>query len=163
MSSKAPNYDFKDMHVLCTFKINIGSQNLDHVCIKCQWLYPNQDQDAKLQSGTSSICQSPISGLKGHGCSLHLQTLDREPKFGTWAYQRPVTISKSRSSYIVNSKLFIQHILIANTNDYDLESRGYSGSSRIVGGAVQGWAMNCIWVICECVILNACIFGLLLC
>merc|ERR1712081_94219 len=64
---------------------------------KDQCLYPSQDQDAKPQSGTSSILQSPKSGLKGHGCSLHLQIQDREPKFGSWVYQRQVTISKSRS------------------------------------------------------------------
>ena len=49
------------------------------------WLYPNQYQDAKPQSGTSSILQSPKWGLKGHGCSLHLQNQDREPKFGIWS------------------------------------------------------------------------------
>ena len=59
--------------------------------------YPNHDQDAKLQSGTSSILQSPKWGLKGHLCSLHLQNQDREPKFRAWVYQRPVTISESRS------------------------------------------------------------------
>ena len=97
VSSKVPNDDLKDMDVLCNFKIKIKSQNLDHDCIKDQWPYPNQDQDAKPQSGTSSVLQSPKWGLKGHGCSLHLQNQDREPKFGSWVYQRPVTIFKSRS------------------------------------------------------------------
>ena len=36
-SSKAPNEDLKDMSVLCTFRIKIGSQNLDHGYIKDQW------------------------------------------------------------------------------------------------------------------------------
>ena len=76
VSSKAPNQDLKDMDVLCIFKIKIESQNSDHGYIKDQWPYPNQDQDAKPQSGTSSILQSPKSGLKGHGCSLHLQNQD---------------------------------------------------------------------------------------
>ena len=40
---------------------------------QCSWPYPNKDQDAKPQSGTSIVLQSPKSGLKGHGCSLHLQ------------------------------------------------------------------------------------------
>ena len=93
-SSKAPNQDLKDIDVLCTFKIKIESQNLDHVYIKDQWPYPNQDQDGKPHSGTSCILQSPKWGLKGHGCSLHLQNQDREPKFGLCVYQRPVTISK---------------------------------------------------------------------
>ena len=34
VSSKAQNEDFNDMDVLCTFKIRIESQNLDHGCIK---------------------------------------------------------------------------------------------------------------------------------
>ena len=53
--------------------------------------YQNQDQDAKPQSGTSSVLQNPKSGHKGHGCSFHLENEDREPKFGSWLYQRPVT------------------------------------------------------------------------
>ena len=31
---KAPNEDLNDMDVLCTFKMKIESQNLDHGCIK---------------------------------------------------------------------------------------------------------------------------------
>merc|ERR1711954_96280 len=58
---------------------------------------PIRDQDAQPQSRTPSPHQSAKSGLKGHGCSLHLQNQDREPKFGSWVYQRPVTISKSIS------------------------------------------------------------------
>merc|ERR1711954_432859 len=96
-SSKAPDQDLKDMDVLCTFKIKIESQNLEYWCTKDQQPYPNQYQDAKLQSGPSSILQSPISGLEGHGCSLHLQNQHREPKFRIWVYQGPVTISKSIS------------------------------------------------------------------
>ena len=53
----------------------------------------DHDQDDKPQPGTSIILQSTKSGLKGHVCSLHLQNQDRESKFGTWVYQRPVTIS----------------------------------------------------------------------
>merc|ERR1711954_361652 len=62
-SSKAPNQDLKDMDVLCTLKIKKESQNSEHSCIKDQLPYPNQDQDAKPQSGTSSPHQSPKSGL----------------------------------------------------------------------------------------------------
>ena len=96
-SSKAPNEDLKDMDVLCTFKIKIESQNLDHGYIKDQWPYQNQYQDAKPQSGASSVLVSPNWGVKGHGFSLHLWNQDRGPKFGSWVYQRPVTISQSRS------------------------------------------------------------------
>ena len=72
-SSKAPNDDLKDMDVLCTFKIKIESQKSEHGCTKAQLPYPNQVKDMKTQSGTSSLLQSSKSGLKGYGCSLHLQ------------------------------------------------------------------------------------------
>merc|ERR1711954_568034 len=77
--------------------MKIQSQNLDQWCIKDMWPHQNQDQDAKPQSGTSSILQSPKSGVKGNGCSLHLQNQERQPKFRIWLYKRPVTISKSIS------------------------------------------------------------------
>ena len=96
-SSKDSNKDLKDIDVPCTFKIKIGSQNLEHGCIKDQWQYPNQDPDVKPKSGAFSILRIRIWGLKGHGCSLHLQNQVREPKFIILVYQRPVTISKSRS------------------------------------------------------------------
>ena len=98
-SSRAPNQELNDMDVLWIFKIKIESPNSDHGYIKDLWPYPNQDQDAKPQSGTSSILQSPKWGLKGHGCSLNLQNQDREQRFRTWAYQRLMTISKSRSRF----------------------------------------------------------------
>ena len=53
--SKVPNEDLKDMDVLCTFKIKIESQNWNHWYIIDQWPYPNQDQNAKSTSGTSSV------------------------------------------------------------------------------------------------------------
>ena len=48
-SSKPPNEDFKDMDVLFTFKTKLEQQNSDHWCIKDQWPYPNEDEDAKPQ------------------------------------------------------------------------------------------------------------------
>ena len=93
-SSKAQNEDLKDMDVLYTFKIKTESQNLKYGPTKDQCPYPNQCQDAKPQSGTSRVLQSPKSGLKGHGCSLHLQNQSREPKFRRRVYQRPVIKSK---------------------------------------------------------------------
>ena len=33
-SPKTPNQDLKDMDVLCTFKIKIDKQNLEHDCTK---------------------------------------------------------------------------------------------------------------------------------
>ena len=94
---QSPKWGLKGHYVLWTFKTKIESQNFDHGYIKDQQPYQNWDQDAKPQSGTSSVLQSPKWGLEGHGCSLHLQNQDREPKFGWWLYQRSVTISKSRS------------------------------------------------------------------
>ena len=88
--TKAPNQDLKDMDALCTSKMKIENQNLEYGCIKDQWPYPNGDHDAKPQSGTSNILQSPKSGLEGHSWSLHLQHQDREPIFGTMMYQRLV-------------------------------------------------------------------------
>ena len=85
-SSKAPNQDLKDTDVLCTFKIKIENHNLEHGCTKDWWPYPTKDPDAKPQSGTSSILQIPKWRLKGHGCSLHLQNQDREPKLGSSLY-----------------------------------------------------------------------------
>jgi len=35
--SKTPNQDLNDMDVLCTFKIKIERQNLEHGCIRGQW------------------------------------------------------------------------------------------------------------------------------
>ena len=99
VSSKAPNEDLKDINVLCTSKIKKESKNLDHGYIKDQWPYQNQDQDAKPQSGTSSVLQSPKWGLKGHGCSLHLKNQNREQKLISGLNLRPMTISKSRSRY----------------------------------------------------------------
>ena len=92
VSSKAPNGDSMDMDALYTFNFKIGSQSLDHMCIKDQWTYPNQDQDAQTKSGASSVLHGPKWGLKGYGCSLHLQNQDREHEFGAWVYQRPVNI-----------------------------------------------------------------------
>ena len=47
------------MYVLCSFKIKVESENSEYWGIKDQWPYANQDQDAKLQSGTSNVLQSP--------------------------------------------------------------------------------------------------------
>ena len=50
VSSKAPNQDLKDMDVLCTFKIKIESQNLEHGYIK------NNDRiKMKIESPNSEL------------------------------------------------------------------------------------------------------------
>ena len=125
-SSKAPHQDFKDIDLLCTLETKIESPNTDHGCIKDTWPYPKQDQDAKPQSGTFSVLQSPKWGLKGLGCSLHLHNQDREPKFGTWCvydqwpywnqdqdakpqsgtssiFQNPIWKSKSRNRTLIRN------------------------------------------------------------
>ena len=73
------------------------NEDLEHGCIKDQWPYQNQDQDAKHQSGTSSFLQISKLGLRGHGCSLHIQNKDNDTKFQTCINSSPVTISRSRS------------------------------------------------------------------
>ena len=46
----------------------------------------NKDQDAKPWSLTPGVLQSPKSGFKGHGCSLHLQS----QSYGkTWPHMVP--------------------------------------------------------------------------
>ena len=63
-SSKGSNKNLKDIDALCAFKIKIESPNFDHRCIKNQRPYPNQDQDAKPQSGTSRSSKAPYDDLK---------------------------------------------------------------------------------------------------
>ena len=122
-SSKTLNLDFKDIDVLCTFKIKLESQNLELRCIKDKWPYLNQDQNIKLKSDTSCPHQSPKSGLKGEWCSLHFQNLLRQPKFRAMVYQRPLTMilehwrilsfsEKSKSESYTNLKF---KLLWANT------------------------------------------------
>ena len=124
VSSKAPNEDLKDMDILCTFKIKIESQNLDHGCFKNQWPHPNQDEDAKPQSGASSVLQSPKSGLKGHECSLHFQNQYRESKLRTAVTQRQVTmkgfkaflsktnLSQTKILYLSGSELILARLTL---------------------------------------------------
>ena len=82
-SSKAPKQDLKDRDAFCTFKIMKEGQNSEYKCILDKLPYANQDKTVKPQPGTTSPQQTPKSGLKGHGCSLHLQNQDREPKIGS--------------------------------------------------------------------------------
>ena len=66
---QSPHQDKNDMEFLYTFKIEIESQTLDHGYIKDQWPYPNQDQDAKPQSGTSNIsknCSQDSKSMDDH-------------------------------------------------------------------------------------------------
>ena len=76
---KAPSQDWNYMDDLFTLKVKIESKSSKNGYIKDQWPYQKQNQDHKLQSETSRVLQNYKSGLKGHGCSLHLQNQDREP------------------------------------------------------------------------------------
>ena len=120
-SFKAPNQDLKDMDVLCTFEIKIESQNSEYGCIKDQWPYPSWHQGAKSWSRTSSILQSPESGLKGHEYPLYLQNQYREPIFGIRICKRKVITSKSRLRCI-NPVSNLQHPPkpILGLNDMDV-------------------------------------------
>ena len=75
------------MDVHFSFKIKIENKNFEHRFIKEQWQYPDPDQESKFQSETSSIVQSPKSGLRGQWCSLCLQNQDRKPKYRTQVNQ----------------------------------------------------------------------------
>ena len=61
----------------------------DHVQIKIQKQNPSQETPA-----SSKASNQDFRGTD-HLCTFKNQ--DKEPKFGTWVYQRPVTILKSRS------------------------------------------------------------------
>ena len=62
-SSKAPNQYFKDMGVLCTFKINIGSQNFQHgsnrnsdyIQIKIKIPNPSQEPPASSKAPNEDL------------------------------------------------------------------------------------------------------------
>ena len=77
-SSKAPDQDLKDMDALCTYKINIKRQKLEHECIRDQLTYPNKNQNAQPSSGTSRILKSTKLGIKGHGCKTFIITTESQ-------------------------------------------------------------------------------------
>ena len=95
-SSKAQNEDLKDMHVLCTFKTKIESQNWnigvsktsDHIQIKIKMPNPSQEHSASSKAVSQELKDNAVR------CIFKIKI---DPKFGIWVYQRPMTISKSRS------------------------------------------------------------------
>ena len=64
VSSKAPNQDLKDMDVLCTFKIKIESQNLEHGFIKDQWPYPSKIKIPNPSQEPQASSKAPTQDLK---------------------------------------------------------------------------------------------------
>ena len=74
------------MDVPCTLKIMIENQNMEPGCIKT-----SDHIQIKIKMPTPvrilQYLQSPKAGLKGKGCSLHLQNKDRDPIFRLGLYQ----------------------------------------------------------------------------
>ena len=54
-SSKAKTQDLGDMDVLCTFKIKIESQNLDHGYIKIKMPNPSQESPASSKAKNEEL------------------------------------------------------------------------------------------------------------
>ena len=106
---QSPKQDLKHIDVLCTFKIKIESKNSDHGCVKDQWPYPNQDQDAKPQSATSRILQGPKLGLKGHGYSLHLKKIKIESKNSQQGYIKDKWLYQNQSYRFETPVRNLQH------------------------------------------------------
>ena len=107
--SNASNEDLNNIDVLCTFKINTESQNLDYRCSKDRWPYPNQDQDAEPQSGTSSFLKSPKWAPKGHGC-LYLQNhLEHGWSKDQWPYPNKNQDAKPHSGTSTLLQCINQH------------------------------------------------------
>ena len=71
-SSKTPTKDFEDMRVPCTFKFNVESWISEHRLFGTLLTGLHQDQEQKLQSGTSSVLHNSNQGLWGNEGSLHL-------------------------------------------------------------------------------------------
>ena len=90
-SPKAPNEDWKDMDVPCTFKIKIESQNLDHEYIKDQWPYPNQDQDAKPSPEPSVSSKAPNEDLRDMDvpCTFKIKKKSQNLDYGYMKNQWP--------------------------------------------------------------------------
>ena len=63
-SYKAPNKDYNDMDVLCTFKIKIESHNSKQGCIKDQWPCLIQDQDTNPSKEPQANSKAQNQDLK---------------------------------------------------------------------------------------------------
>ena len=90
MSSKASDQDKKNMDALCTLEYYIFNQEYikanNYIQIMTKILVPNQKHSAS---------PNLITGLKGHGCFLHLKNQERKLKLRTCLYWRLMTISLS--------------------------------------------------------------------
>ena len=94
-SSKDPNQDLKDMSGLSAFKIKKESQSLeqglcktsDHIQIKIKIPKPSQDPPASKKTQNKDLKDMDVT------FKINLT----RPKFRTGVYQKPVSISKSRS------------------------------------------------------------------
>ena len=123
-SSKAPNKNLKDINVFCPLKIKIENQNQimgllntsDNIQIKMKMPNPCQEHPAssKVSKEDSmdidvlyifnikitnpyrehpASSKAPNQDLKDMDvlCTFKIKI---EPQFGTWVYERPLTISK---------------------------------------------------------------------
>ena len=94
-SSKAPNEELKEWIFFAPSKsrqrakIWIKGISKTSYCIQIKFKMPNPSQEPTASS------KSPNQDLKDMFFAPSNQ--DREQRFSTWVYQRPVTISKSRS------------------------------------------------------------------
>ena len=70
-SPKDPNEDLKDIDVLCTLKIRIESQNLDHMCVKDSDPIQNKINMPNPSQEPLASSKAPNQDLR-HGCSLRL-------------------------------------------------------------------------------------------
>ena len=86
------------------------SQNFDNGCITDQWSYPNQDQDAKPQSGTSSVLRTQNEDLKDTGvlCTFKIkikrQNFDNGCITYQWSYPNQDQDAKPQSSVLQTQK-----------------------------------------------------------
>ena len=112
LSSKAPDQDLKDIDVLCTFKIKIESPNLDHGCVKDQWSYANQDQDAQLQLEPPASSKVPNKDLKDMDvlCTIKIKIESNNSDNGyikdQWQYSNQNQDVKSQSGGCSILKIF---------------------------------------------------------
>ena len=80
------------MFVLCTFKLKIESQNLDHEYIKDQWPYHSQDQDANPSQEapvSSKVQNEDLKDMDGL-CTFKIKTESQNLDYGIikdqWLY-----------------------------------------------------------------------------
>ena len=107
-SSKVPNEDLMDMDVLCTFIIYIENQNFEQGCSKehCNIKIKIKVQNLSLEPPASS--KVPNQYFKDMDVLCTFKIKIESKKNGTWVYQRPMTLSQSRSRCLTQVRT-LQH------------------------------------------------------